>query len=106
MGDWTPWHIVALFTVLALAGIGFAALIVWYKLGRRRQALSDMSPDDQAARLLGEAIGRSDGELHTDTVDVVFAIFARSSSEQKRTLVAAISGMYDTAPDGYTTCPT
>ena len=105
MGDWTPWQTIALSTVLALAGLGFAALIVWYKLECRRRVLSDLSPDDRAARLLGEALGRSGGELDSDTVDEVLAIFASSSTEQKRALVVAIVGMYDTAPDGIHNLP-
>jgi hypothetical protein len=105
MDDWTPWQIVALFAVLAFAVLGFTALIVWYRLERRRRVLADMSPDDRAARLLGEVIGRSNGELQTVTIDAVLAIFARSSTERKRTLVAAITGMYDAAPDGIHNLP-
>ena len=103
LNNWKPWEIVALAAVLGVAGAMIAAVGAWYDLRTRAIELAALSSDEQAARLLGEALGRCDHFLEAEASREVWGAFNAAPSRAKRAMTLAVLGflsqeyIYETA---------
>ncbi len=93
LSDWNAWQIIALVGVLAV-GTGAAAwAFAWYAVQTRRAELAALSSDEQAARLLGEALPRC--HMSDDGLRDLWNAFNGLPSEAKRAMVLAIIGFVE-----------
>ncbi len=92
LSTWRPWEIIALVALLAPTGAAAAWAWAWYTARVRQIELAALSSDDQAARLLGEALGRCGSVLTGALSKEVWDAFASLPSESKRALALAITG--------------
>src|SRR4051794_23611371 len=83
LGNWQPWEIVALVAVLAVPAALVGGAWAWYAVQARRAELVALSSDEQAARLLGEALGRCGPFLSAVVAKEVWDAFATLASESK-----------------------
>jgi hypothetical protein len=89
---WSPWEIVALVAILGATGAVVAGVSAWQEIRTREIELAALTSDEQAARLLGEALGRCGPFLAERAVRDLWATFATLPSEEKRALALAIVG--------------
>jgi hypothetical protein len=92
LDGWTPWQVVALASVVGLALAALAWAWAWRDVQTRRAELTPLSTDDQAARVLGEALGRCGVFVQSGTAGEVWGAFAHLPSEGKRALAQAVAG--------------
>ena len=92
VSNWRPWEVVALVAVLGTAGAALAAVSAWQEVRTREIELAALTSDEQAARLLGEALNRCGAYLPEKTVRELWDAFNGLPSEQKRSLALAIVG--------------
>lgn len=92
LNGWRPWEIVALAAVLGVAGAAIAAVSAWQEVRTREIELTALTSDDQAARLLGEALHKFGAYLPEQVGQKVWEAFNALSSEQKRALALAVVG--------------
>lgn len=95
LAQWQPWEIVALAAVLGVAGAALAAVAAWYDLRTRAINLAAITSDEQAARLLGEALGQCGTHLPEQTSKEIWDTFANAPSDSKRAMTLAITGFIE-----------
>lgn len=93
LANWSPWQIVLLVAVLGVVGAVVGGVWAWYSVQTRRIELTPLTTDDQAARLLGEALAQHGGYVHAPHLKDVWEAFAALPSESKRALAAALVGL-------------
>lgn len=89
---WRAWELVALCGVLATAGALVTAIYAWLAVRTRAIELAALTSDEQAARLLGEALKRCGVFLQEKVVREIWDAFATLPSEPKRAMALAIVG--------------
>src|SRR5262245_32898099 len=92
VSNWRPWEVVALAAVLGVAGTALAAVSAWQEVRTREVELTALTSDEQAARLLGEAIHQCGAYLPEPTVRKLWDTFNSLPSDAKRTMALAIVG--------------
>ncbi len=90
---WKPWELVALAAVLAAAGVLVVAVQAWQAVHTRAIELTALTSDEQAARLLGEALRRLGPFLSEPASREIWDTFAALPPEAKRALALAIVGL-------------
>ena len=93
LNNWQPWEIIALVAVLAAAGAVAAWAWAWYAARVRASELAALSSDEQAARLLGEALGQCGLLLPGEYSKEIWDVFATVPSESKRAMALAAGGL-------------
>jgi hypothetical protein len=93
LSNWAPWQIVLLAAVLGIAGAVLAAVWAWYSVQIRKAELAALTSDDQAARLLGEAVARHGAYILAPHIKEIWEAFAALPSDAKRSLATAAIGL-------------
>ena len=98
-----PWQLITLAAILGVAGVILAGIWAWYSLQVRRAELEALTSDDQAARLLGQALGKCGVFVNGPVSQEIWDAFAASPSETKRSLALAVTGLMasEEAPNLY-----
>jgi hypothetical protein len=92
LNTWRPWEVVGLVAVLGTTVAVLAGVGVWHSVRTRALELTALTSDEQAARLLGEALARCGSFLQEPAAREVWATFAGLPSETKRAAALAIVG--------------
>lgn len=92
LSNWRPWEVIALVAVLGTGGAVIVAVSAWQEVRTRQIELTALTSDEQAARLLGEALNRCGTYLPEKTVREMWDVFNCLPGDQKRSLALAIVG--------------
>jgi hypothetical protein len=92
LNSWQPWEIIVLVVPLTGASAVAAWAWAWHAARVREAELAALSSDEQAARLLGEALGRCGAFLNDAAAKEIWDAFTNLPSESKRALTLAITG--------------
>jgi hypothetical protein len=92
LGNLPLWATVALVAVFVLAGTLVAGIQAWQFVRLRALELAALASDEQAARLLGEAIRRCGPHVKDSVARELWDTFAALPSDAKRALALAIVG--------------
>jgi len=93
LAGWAPWEIIVLAAVVGAAGAVLAAVWAWYAVQVRRAELAALTSDEQAARLLGESLGRCGAFLAGPASQEIWNTFVALPGEAKRAMALAIVGL-------------
>jgi hypothetical protein len=92
LNRWQPWEVVGLVAALGGAGAALAAVGMWCAVRVRAIELAAITTDEQAARLLGEALRRCGPFLSEQVARELWDTFVALPGETKRTMALAIVG--------------
>jgi hypothetical protein len=93
LNTWRPGEIIGLVAVLALTGAVVVGVQAWQTVRTRAIELAALTSDEQAARLLGEALHRCGPHyLPEKSLREVWDTFVTLPSEAKRAMALAIVG--------------
>jgi hypothetical protein len=92
LNHWQPWEVVGLVAALGGAGAALAGVAAWRAVRGRAIELAAITTDEQAARLLGEALRRCGVYLPETVARELWDTFVALPGETKRAMALAIVG--------------
>lgn len=92
LGGWHPREAVALVATLAVAGAAALWARAWHAVRAHEAEATTLSPDEQAAWLLGESLARCGASLDAGAIKEVWDVFAAVPDGAKRSLALAVTG--------------